>query len=245
MAHESEEEAFRKFLDVFPEHAILLADTYDVRAAVEKIIRMGRRPRGVRLDSGDLVADSRWVRERLDAAGWTDVQVFASGDLDEDRIDDLLRRGARIEGFGVGTALATSADAPTLGVIYKLVEIQRGGQVHNAAKFSDEKITYPGRKQVFRFHDARGMFERDVVGLEDEEFAGGRRLLECVMRAGKRVAAAPPLEDARRHCVVGQERLPEQFRRLRGADAYPVGYSARLEALLAEVRRRFAPATRD
>jgi nicotinate phosphoribosyltransferase len=245
MAHESEEEAFAKFLDVFPDHAILLADTYDVRAAVEKIIRMGRKPRGVRLDSGDLVADSRWVRERLDAAGWTDVEVFASGDLDEDRIADLLGRGARIDGFGVGTALATSADAPSLGVIYKLVEIQRGGQVHNAAKFSDDKITYPGRKQVFRFHDARGMFARDVVGLEGEEFDGGRPLLECVMREGRRLAAAPLLEDARRHCVVGQERLPEPYRRLRGADAYPVGFSKRLEALLDEVRRRVAPATSD
>jgi nicotinate phosphoribosyltransferase len=243
MAHESEEEAFHKFLSVFPEHAILLADTYDVRTAVERIVAMGRKPRGVRLDSGDLVADSRWVRQRLDEAGWRDVQVFASGDLDEDRIAELLRRGARIDGFGVGTALATSDDAPTLGVIYKLVELNRDGTVHNAAKFSDDKITYPGRKQVFRFHDPQGRFEYDVIALEDEEFPGGRPLLECVMRGGKRAAPSPSLEDVRRHCVVGLERLPEPVRRLTAAEAYPVRHSARLESLLAEVRRRVAPAS--
>ncbi len=243
MAHESEEEAFHKFLSVFPEHAILLVDTYDVRTAVERIIAMGRKPRGVRLDSGDVVADSRWVRQRLDEVGWRDVQVFASGDLDEDRIEELLRRGARIDGFGVGTALATSADAPTLGVIYKLVELDRGGAVHNAAKFSDEKITYPGRKQVFRFHDPSGRFDYDVIALEDEEFPGGRRLLECVMHGGKRVCPSPSLEEVRRHCVVGLGRLPEAVRRLQGAASYLVRYSARLESLLAEVRQRVAPAS--
>ena len=103
MSHEDEEEAFRQFLDVFPGHAVLLVDTYDVRAAVEKIIAVGRKPRGVRLDSGDLIADSVWVRCRLDEVGWTDVEVFASGELDEDRIEVLLRNGARIDGFGVGT----------------------------------------------------------------------------------------------------------------------------------------------
>lgn len=243
MAHESEEESFRKFLTVFPEHAILLVDTYDVRTAVERIIAIGRKPRGVRLDSGDLVADSRWVRQRLDEAGWRDVQVFASGDLDEERIEELLHRGARIDGFGVGTALATSADAPTLGVIYKLVELQRDGIVHNAAKFSDEKITYPGRKQVFRFHHSSGRFEYDVIALEEEKFPDGRRLLECVMREGKRVHPSPSLEEVRRHCVVGLERLPDSIRRLGNTVPYPVRHSARLESLLAEVRQRVAPAS--
>jgi nicotinate phosphoribosyltransferase len=238
MAHESEEEAFHKFLDVFPEHAILLVDTYDVRAAVEKVIQLGRKPRGVRLDSGDLVAQSRWVRERLGAAGWADVQVFASGDLDEDRIDHLLSRGAQIDGFGVGTALATSADAPSLGVIYKLVEIERDGRVHRAAKFSEAKITYPGRKQVFRFFDAGRRFESDVIGLEGEEFPHSRKLLECVMRGGKRLDPSRPLDEVRRHCVAGLERLPDAFRRLHDAAEYPVRYSEKLESLLAEVRGR-------
>src|SRR5947209_4175405 len=108
MAHHEEEEAFRKFLEIFPDHAVLLVDTYDVRAAVEKIIVMGRKPRGVRLDSGDLAADSVWVRQRLDEAGWNDVEVFASGDLDEDRIGALLAG----DGLGRGPAAVPRGPGP-------------------------------------------------------------------------------------------------------------------------------------
>src|SRR5260221_286911 len=144
-------EPILRFLDICAEHAVLLVDTYDVRAAVEKIISAGRKPQGVRLDSGDLAGDSAWARARLDQAGWKDVIVFASGDLDEDRIFSLLAEGARIDSFGVGTALVTSNDSPTLGVIYKLVEIEIGGEVRSAAKFSAAKVTYPGRKQDYRF----------------------------------------------------------------------------------------------
>src|SRR5206468_1802623 len=95
MAHEDEAEAFRDFLSVFPEHSTLLVDTYDVRAAVEKIIALGRKPGGVRLDSGDVLTDSLWVRRRLDQAGWHDAQIFASGELDEDRLETLVQSGAR------------------------------------------------------------------------------------------------------------------------------------------------------
>src|SRR5690349_22385526 len=114
MAHADESEAFGDFLDVFPEQSTLLVDTYDVHAAIEKIIALGRKPGGVRLDSGDILADSLWARQRLDRAGWADVQIFASGDLDEDRIEDLVRSGARIEAFGVGTALSTSSVSPII-----------------------------------------------------------------------------------------------------------------------------------
>jgi len=133
MAHADEADAFRDFLDVFPEHSMLLVDTYDVRAAVERIVALGRKPGGIRLDSGDLLADSLWARDRLDRAGWRDVKIFASGDLDEYRIESLLRAGAPIDAFGVGTALSTSADAPYVGVIYKLVEIEVAGQVRGTA----------------------------------------------------------------------------------------------------------------
>ncbi len=248
MAHEDEEEAFEQFLDLFPDHAVLLVDTYDVRAAVEKIIAMGRKPRGVRLDSGDLAADSAWVRRRLDAVGWHDVQVFASGDLDEDRITDLLENGARIDAFGVGTALATSADAPTLGVIYKLVEVERGGAVHNAAKFSEAKVTYPGRKQVFRFAGAAGKYTEDVIALEDEQFAGAEPLLTPAMREGKRLSPTTHLDQARQRCLEGLQHLPEQIVSVRPSGrapaAYPVRYSQRLRMLLEQVRQRVERAAR-
>ena len=149
-------------------------DTYDVRNAVEKLIAMGRKPRGVRLDSGDLAADSIWTRKRFDDDGWGDVEIFASGDLDEDRIASLLAAGARIDTFGVGTSLSTSSDAPSLNVLYKLAEVERDGVIAEAAKLSAAKVTYPGRKQVYRAADPTGRYAGDVIALEDEPAAAGR-----------------------------------------------------------------------
>ncbi len=239
MAYEREEEAFRRFQEVFPEHAILLVDTYDVRAAIEKILASGRKPRGIRLDSGDLVADSQWARQRLQQAGWGDVQIFASGNLDEYRIAALLERGAEIDGFGVGTALVTSEDAPVLGVVYKLVEVEAKEERRLAAKFSDAKTTYPGRKQVFRFRDARGEFYQDLIALEGEQPAGGEPLLVPVMRGGQRLQPAPSLAELRQRCANAQRHLPTALRRLEAGGTYPVRYSQQLEALQQAVRQRY------
>jgi nicotinate phosphoribosyltransferase len=238
MAHETEEEAFAHFLDLFPRHSVLLLDTYDVHKATEKVIAMGRKPRGVRLDSGDLVADSIWVRKRLDDAGWTDVEILVSGDLDEDRIAALLAAGARVGTFGVGTAVSTSWDEPSLGMLYKLVELERGGQVRIAAKFSAAKVTFPGLKQVFRSSDPSGQYKGDVIALEDEAVSEGRPLLVPVMRAGKRVAGPQPLTEAQQRCRTEVERLPAALRSLQPAMPYPVHRSRQLEDLLGRVRER-------
>jgi len=239
MAHEDEGEAFRKFLDIFPEQAVLLVDTYDVRAAVEKIIALGRKPRGVRLDSGDFAADSKWIRSRLDRAGWENAIIFASGDLDEDRIAALLAEGACIDGFGVGTALVNSSDSPTLGVIYKLVEIESHGEVRSAAKFSAAKATYPGKKQVYRYARPDGCFEHDVIGVEGEQFPGSRTLLESVMVGGKRSAPPADVFAARELCGLQKSQLPPRLHSLRdAAEPYPVRHSSKLKTSLGDLRRR-------
>jgi nicotinate phosphoribosyltransferase len=239
MAHEDEGEAFRKFLDIFPEQAVLLVDTYDVRAAVEKIIASGRKPRGVRLDSGDFAADSKWIRQKLNQAGWEDVIIFVSGDLDEDRIAALLAGGACIDGFGVGTALVNSSDSPTLGVIYKLVETESHGEVRSAAKFSAAKVTYPGKKQVYRYCRPDGHFEHDMIGLDGEAFPGAEALLEPVMVGGKRSAPRTDLLAARENCRRQKSQLPPRLHSLNdGVDPYPVGHSEKLKALLGDLRRR-------
>ena len=134
----------------------------------------------------------------------------------------------------------------SLGVIYKLVEVERGGAVRNAAKFSVAKVTYPGRKQVFRFSDAGGRYTEDLIALENEQFPGAEALLVPVMAGGKRVLPATDLSEARQRCLAGLQRLPERVARGTAdtASAYPVRYSARLEALLEQVRRRIEQAAR-
>ena len=245
MAHEEEEEAFAKFLDVFPEQSVLLVDTYEVRAAIDKIIAMGRKPRGVRLDSGDVRADSIYARNRLNQAGWKDVIIFASGDLDEDRITELLAGGALIDGFGVGTALVNSSDSPALGVIYKLVETEFDSTVRPVAKFSPAKVTYPGKKQVYRGSDSLERYAGDTIGLAGENFLGSESLLVPVMDRGKRIVPRTDLAEARKRCSEQLARLPESLHNLGEAAApYPVRHSQRLENTLAEVRRRLAAAAR-
>jgi len=243
MAHEDEADAFRDFLKVFPEESTLLVDTYNVRPAIEKIIELGRKPGGIRLDSGDVLADSRWARQRLDGVGWKDVQIFASGDLEENRIEALLRSGASIDAFGVGTALSTSADAPYIGVIYKLVEIEQSGGVRSTAKFSEAKKTYPGRKQVFRFADEKGRYHRDIIGLEGESFPGAVPLLVPVMRHGRILETTgqdggAKFRAAQLRFQAARENLPSHILELGTADpAFPVSYSARLEELCEQIRQ--------
>lgn len=246
MAHDEESEAFNNFLDVFPEQATLLVDTYDVRAAIKKIIAAGRKPRGIRLDSGDVLTDSVWVRQRLDDIGWSDVQIFVSGDLTEERIEALLA-GGRADSFGVGTALSTSADSPSVGVIYKLVEVQFENHIRDTAKFSAEKKTYPGRKQVFRFSTEDGMFSADVIALEDEVFPDAEPLLVQVMQKGQRLEVASHIpavtaRNARSTFLAGRKRMPPRFLTLGSATPFPVRYSDRLERLCDQIRHIFVEA---
>lgn len=237
MAHASEQDAFGRFLDVFPDASTLLVDTYDTRRAIEEIIRTGRKPSGLRLDSGDVAADSRWARARLRQAGWEDVQIFASGDLDETRIDALLRAGAEVDAFGVGTALVTSSDAPSIGLIYKLVQVRRNRQPVGVAKFSPGKATYPGPKQVFRLRDRSGQFASDRIALADERLARGEPLLVRMMRNGRRIWPNAPLPESRERCRKHLLLLPERFRRIDRRVVFPVDYSSRLQRMFDQMRR--------
>lgn len=250
MAHSDETKAFADFLDVFPEQSYLLLDTYNVRAAVERILALGRKPAGVRLDSGDVLTDSLWIRRRFDEAGWEDVKIFASGDLDEYRIESLLRGGAAINAFGVGTALSTSADAPSMSVIYKLVEIELDDRIRTTAKFAENKKTYPGRKQVFRFHNEDGTYSADIIGLEEETFPSAEPLLIPVMRDGRRLSAiqqepAAAVRAAQNRFMENRKRLPAHLAVLEPADPpYPVAYTAALEELHEQTRQTFLNAAR-
>ena len=233
MAFDTEELAFKAYHDLFPESTTLLLDTYDTLAAARKVAASGLSPRAVRLDSGDLAALSRQVRRILDGAGMRETRIFASGDLNEYRIAELLGQRARIDGFGVGTDLTTSRDAPALGGVYKLVDQEIDGEHVPRIKRSADKQTYPGRKQVRRLSDKRGRYRRDVVCLDDESHEG-EPLLVPVLRKGRRVEPLPALEAIRDHVAAELDRLPPRFRRLGDPATYPVKPSKALKRLRGE-----------
>ena len=178
---EGEGDAFAEFCAVFPESATVLLDTYDTLRGLERMIERGLRPKAVRLDSGDLLALSRQVRARLDEAGLRAVKIVATGDLNEEKIRELVAAGAPIDSFGVGTELSTSQDHPALSKVYKLVHIEGAGiapGTEGRSKQSTDKATKPGKKQVWRFLDGQGRRVRDIVAAEAEVVpAGGTALL--------------------------------------------------------------------
>lgn len=246
MAYEDEEEAFRRFEDIFPKHTTLLVDTYDTLAAIDKIIEAGLRPKAVRLDSGDVVELSRAVRQRLDEAGLTDTEIFATSDLDEFVISDILARGAAVDAFGVGTSLAASKDAPTLGGVYKLVDVYVGERPSYRAKLSPGgKATYPGCKQVYRLKGSDDRYREDIIAHCTETYAEGEPLLARVMRDGKRLAASPKIEQVRERAQGELAKLAEKYHRLDPVPPYPVRFSRELQRLLETFRGRFPqPVTR-
>ncbi len=235
LAFPDESDAFRAYARDFPDGAVLLVDTYDTvegarrAAAVANELRAeGVTVRGVRLDSGDLAALARTVRDVLDSAGCADLRIFASSDLDEYRIADLLAQGAPIDAFGVGTRLGTSADAPSLGAVYKLVAGPRGPVM----KHSSGKISLPGTKQVYR-EERDGESLADTIALAGEPGVAGRPLLEQVMASGERIVPPESLAALRDRRAAAVARLPEPARRLDAVpDAYPVRLSEGLEGLV-------------
>jgi len=259
MSYEHEEDAFRRYQRTFPEHTVLLVDTYDTLEGVRKALADGGPFRGVRLDSGDLEELSRQTRRLLDEAGRQDATIFASGDMNEHKIAALRAAGAPIDAFGVGTRLATSADAPYLNGIYKLVEVVRGGEVRPTFKASTGKATYPGPKQVIRRLE-QGVGGPTLAGDllirhgDEAGYGAEQRLLVPVMEGGRLLAgveapaAAQPgvgtaddgglatygVAAGRRRCLRQLAHLPPALRCLEDGDepAYAVAVDPRLEALL-------------
>ncbi len=238
---DSERRSFEALLEIFPESAILLIDTYDPLQGAETAATLGRKVPGVRLDSGDLLEKSRAVREILDRHGLKETKIVASGDLNEFKIERLLAQGAPIDVFGVGTDLATSRDVPTLSVVYKLVEIEHDGRIEYKTKFSEQKAYSPGRKQVFRFSRG-GKYHHDVIACCGEDHPEAEALLHPVMRGGRRLEPAAPIQDVRARALANLERLPEPYHALHDAAAYPVQKSGQLDRLMQEVRERYVEA---
>ncbi|MGH8685499.1 MAG: nicotinate phosphoribosyltransferase [Nitrosospira sp.] len=242
-AHEDEATAFEHFARCHPDGAVLLIDTYDTEAAAAKVVALSRNLRadgisieGVRLDSGDLGAHARCVRQILDEGGLEKTTIFASGNLDEYRLHELLSSAAPLDGFGVGTALDVSSDVPSLDCAYKLQEY--AGRPRR--KRSEGKATWPGRKQVYRNYSIDGRMSGDVVALEENDPHDGQPLLIPVMQDGRRIHTDATLDQMRQRTMAGYACLPEAMIALETSPIYPVVVSAALQALASQLDKEHA-----
>jgi nicotinate phosphoribosyltransferase len=238
-AHADEATALEHFARAYPDNAILLIDTYDTEAAAAKVVSLahklsaeGIRIKGVRLDSGDLAMHAWRVRRILDQGGLENVGVYASGNLDEYHLQALVSparlRAAPIDGFGVGTALDVSSDAPSLDCAYKLQEY--AGRARR--KRSEGKATWPGRKQVYRNYDVSNNFMAgDIVALEGEDPHGREPLIVPVMRSGKRINRSVMLDEMRKRTLASYARLPQSLAAIDTSSVYPVEISTTLRSL--------------
>ncbi len=245
MSYPKEIDAFRAFAKTFPNKSTLLIDTYNDIAGAEKAATVAKemeaksfRLGGIRLDSGDLAETSKQVRKILDDHGLAYAKIFASGDLDEFKIAELLSKDAQIDSFGVGTKMGTSADRPYLDVIYKLCETMTSeGSFSPIMKLSKDKNTLPGRKQVHRFKNKSGNFQKDVITLASED-SDGEPLLLKVIDKGKIVYDYPSLQKIRENAKDNLSKLPEKNKTLTHAAPYPVELSKKLNNLVKKLKQQ-------
>ncbi len=230
MSFPCEMEAFRRLQRVLGESTIQLLDTYDSLEGARHAAKLGKPLSGVRIDSGDFASLARQVRAILDEAGLTETKIMASGDLDEYKIRDLVSAGAPIDIFGLGTQLATSADAPNLSATYKLVELDISGIKRFTAKYSQDKISVPGSKQVFRD------VARDVIA-RSGECGRGEALMKPVILGGRLIEPLPTIDQARAHAAQSVAKLAPALRQLEVGEPWPVIYSRELRELIDRTRQ--------
>lgn len=235
-------ESFQWFRDTFPQNAVLPVDTYDTLAGVQKALQVEGPISGVRLDSGDLGSLAVEARRLLDQAGKSNVQIVASGDLDEEKLRSLALSDAPIDAYGVGTELVVSRDAPSCDLVYKLVSATRNGKTGPRIKLAKNKDTMPYRKQIFRRgHSSR--FCGDVIARWEEVPAGlgsmSAPLLKEYVRKGELTAELPDVFGIRDYARSQLRALPDPIKGLESCPPYPVEYSAELLSAREELEHQF------
>lgn len=237
---EDETESFRAFAGTFPHNATLLIDTYDTLSGAHHAANVGAEMtakggslKGVRLDSGNMTALSRKVRKIMEDHELRDITIVASGGLDEYEIARMIREGAEIDSFGVGTKMGVSADAPYLDMAYKLVRYGR----RPIMKLSTGKVTLVGEKEVFRSLDSDGMLKSDTIGLRDDDFPKTEKLLLPVMKKGEPVQEPISIFQIRGNFLEEFSRLEEQYKSIENPSEYPVFLSSGLQKLQESVTK--------
>lgn len=237
MAYDDEYKSYEDFYKIFPDNTILLIDTYDTIKGAHLATKIGKKLKGVRLDSGNITLLSKKTRKILDDAGLNHVKITASGDLNEYKISQMLDKGACVDSFGVGTEMVTSKDVPALGGVYKLVEQEMEGSLLPKMKFSKDKVTWPSKKQVYRFYNNRGMLKKDTIGLSDEIFDTAGLLLP-ILKKGKLIYTIPTVRQIQKAAGKNISQLPDKFKNLDCKTAYPVTISRRLRQVRDKTIRR-------
>ena len=236
MSFEHERDAFAQLQKLLGESTVYLVDTYDTIEGARRAAELGRPLWGVRLDSGNPVELGPAVRKILDDAGLRDAKIMATGDLNEHKIHELVAGKAPIDMFGVGTELATSADAPHLGVVYKMVELEDAGKKRYTLKLSEDKHTLPGAKQVFRYADHDLLARSSECPSCPPGAAPSEALLRPVILGGKLIEPLPSASQARRYAAESIAKLPSQALSLfESKNAWPVEVSAELDSLYKQV----------
>ena len=225
---ESELESFDSYYKTYDENSILLIDTYDTEKAAEKSCKYGNNIKGVRIDSGDLIDHAKKVRKILDENGCEKVLIVASSDLNEHKIKEIIDKEAPIDAFGVGTELATSRDDPTISGVYKLIEYNGKPKI----KISEEKLTLPGIKQVYRIYDNDGKFKTDVLSLENEPPpSNSESLLFQIVKNGELMKELPKLDDIQKFYLENIKKLPDSYKKLEEAHIFELHISKKLQQL--------------
>ncbi|PYT15153.1 MAG: nicotinate phosphoribosyltransferase [Acidobacteria bacterium] len=241
MSFPTERLAFEQLQRLLGESTVYLIDSYDTIEGARRAAELGGPLWGVRLDSGNLVELAPAVRKILDEAGLGEAKIMATGDLNEYKIHELVAAQSPIDAFGVGTELATSADAPSLGVVYKLVELEDGAGRRYTVKLSEDKHTLPGAKQIFRYAEHDQLARSTECPSCPEGSAQAEALLRPVILGGALIEPLPKTEDARRHAAESLARLPTPCHSLfEGEDAWRVELSPELECLYERVRKGVA-----
>ena len=260
---DSEYEAFKSYAQIYPDDCTLLVDTYNVlksgipnaiKVFNEVILPLGHRPKGVRIDSGDIAYLSKKARKMLDEAGFADVKIVASNSLDEYIIRDLQLQGAKIDSFGIGERLITSKSDPVFGGVYKLVAVEKDGEFIPKIKVSEspEKITNPHFKKVYRLFDSNGKAVADYVCVHDEQLdtqnpitltifdplatwkkctlenVTAKEMLQPIFRQGKLVYQLPDIQQIRSHCKQQVDTLWDEVKRFENPHNYYVDLSQKL-----------------
>jgi nicotinate phosphoribosyltransferase len=225
---DNEEDAFDFYYKIYGKNSILLIDTYDTEKAAKIACKYGNKILGVRIDSGNLIENSLKVRKILDENGCKDVIIVASSDLNEYKIKNLLENDAPIDAFGIGTELVTSRDDPALSAVYKLVEYQGKPRI----KTSEDKLTYPGKKKLYRSYDNAGIFIKDILTLEEEpKPQNSEPLLKQVFKKGKLTINMPNLKEIQQYYLQNIKKLPDKFKSLYDDVNYNVELSDNLQQL--------------